>query len=98
MSVPAPVIILTGASRGLGLAVLRILLEKYNARVTTLSRSMTDELDALSHEFGSDRVMTIQGDVANPHNNSQAVHRTMQKWGALHGLILNAGSIEPIGQ
>lgn len=55
-------ILVTGASRGIGLACARILLEKFNCNVVTLSRSMTDELKALKKDFNG-RVEVVQGDV-----------------------------------
>lgn len=55
-------ILVTGASRGIGLACARILLEKFNCNVVTLSRSMTDELKALKKDFDG-RVEVVQGDV-----------------------------------
>lgn len=93
----SPVIILTGASRGLGLAVLRILLTKHNARVATLSRSLTPELQGAVDEYGADRVLPVQGDVSKPEDNAQVVKEAVDKWGQLDGLVLNAGSIDPVG-
>lgn len=93
----SPVIILTGASRGLGLAVLRILLSKHNARVATLSRSLTPELQGAVDEYGADRVLPVQGDVSKPEDNAGVVKEAVDKWGQLDGLVLNAGSIDPVG-
>ncbi|WVF67512.1 hypothetical protein IAT40_002268 [Kwoniella sp. CBS 6097] len=95
MSSKSPVIILTGASRGLGLAVLRILLTKHNARVATLSRTITPELRGVADEVGQDRVLSIQGDVSKPEDNVRAVEETAKKWGQVDGLVLNAGTIDP---
>jgi NAD(P)-dependent dehydrogenase (short-subunit alcohol dehydrogenase family) len=93
-----PVIILTGASRGLGLAVLRLLLSTHGARVATLSRSYPAELKAVSDEFGEDRVLVVQGDVGKPEDNEAVVRRTMDRWGRLDGLVMNAGSLDPVGE
>nr|XP_018261624.1 cytoplasmic protein [Kwoniella dejecticola CBS 10117]OBR83782.1 cytoplasmic protein [Kwoniella dejecticola CBS 10117] len=91
----SPVIILTGASRGLGLAVLQLLLSNHNARVTTLSRSISSELQAVVKQYGQDRVLPIQGDVGRSEDNIRVVEETVKKWGEIDGLILNAGTIEP---
>jgi NAD(P)-dependent dehydrogenase (short-subunit alcohol dehydrogenase family) len=93
----SPVIILTGASRGLGLAVLRILLSKHNARVATLSRSLPAELKAVAEEHGPERVLVIQGDVGKVEDNARVVKEAVDKWGRLDGLVLNAGTLEPVG-
>lgn len=57
-------IIVTGASRGLGLACARILLDKFNCNVVTISRSMTEELQGLKKEFNG-RIEVVQGDVTS---------------------------------
>jgi NAD(P)-dependent dehydrogenase (short-subunit alcohol dehydrogenase family) len=90
---PSPIVILTGASRGLGLAVLQLLL-KHNARVTALSRSLPDDLRALQSQY-ADQLLIVQGDVSKPEDNVSAVKQTVHKWGGIDSLILNAGSIEP---
>lgn len=94
----SPVIILTGASKGLGLAVLKILLSRYNARVTTVSRTQTPELLQIEKQYGINRILNIKGDVGNIKTNSKAVKETITKWGVIDGLIINAGSLEPIGK
>ncbi|ODO11113.1 hypothetical protein I350_01715 [Cryptococcus amylolentus CBS 6273] len=93
----SPVIILTGASRGLGLSVLRILLDTHNARIATLSRSLTPELEAAAKDYPG-RVHPVQGDVGKPEDNARVVKEAVEKWGQLDGLIVNAGSIDPVGK
>lgn len=56
-------ILVTGASRGIGLACARILLDKFSCNVVTLSRSMTSELEELSKQFEG-KIEVVQGDVA----------------------------------
>jgi NAD(P)-dependent dehydrogenase (short-subunit alcohol dehydrogenase family) len=93
-----PRVILTGASRGMGLAILKILLERYRARVVTLSRSYTDELKEVVEKYGSDRVIAVQGDIGKSEDNSTAVKKAVEAFGGLDSLILNAGSLEPVGK
>jgi NAD(P)-dependent dehydrogenase (short-subunit alcohol dehydrogenase family) len=57
-------IIVTGASRGIGLECARILLEKFNANVVTLSRSVPDELNKLKKKHDA-RIEIVQGDVSS---------------------------------
>ncbi|KAI9637387.1 uncharacterized protein MKK02DRAFT_23892 [Dioszegia hungarica] len=94
----SPIIILTGASRGLGLSTLQILLSRYNARVTTLSRSTPPDFQAVVEKYGDDRVLAIQGDVGDQATNAEVVKRTVEKWGGVDGLVLNAGGLEPLGR
>ena len=93
----SPVIILTGASRGLGLAIVRILLSRHHARVTTLSRTITPELRAVVDEYGTSRLQVVQGDVGDIATNERVVKDTIERWGRLDGLVINAGSLEPLG-
>jgi NAD(P)-dependent dehydrogenase (short-subunit alcohol dehydrogenase family) len=97
MTSSSPVVILTGASRGLGLAILRILLERYNARVVTISRTLSPELEGVQREF-RDRVHAVQGDVGSSEDNQRAVKTAVDTWGGVDGIIINAGSLEPIGE
>jgi NAD(P)-dependent dehydrogenase (short-subunit alcohol dehydrogenase family) len=94
---PSPVVIVTGASRGLGLAITRALLATHGANVATLQRTLTPELQALADQFPG-RVLTVSGDVSKPEDNARVVEQTVAKWGALTGLILNAGTLDPMGK
>jgi NAD(P)-dependent dehydrogenase (short-subunit alcohol dehydrogenase family) len=94
----SPRIILTGGSRGLGLAILRILLSKYNARVATLSRSFPPDLRAVADKYGDDRVLVVQGDIGKSEDNEAVVRQATNKWGGLDGLVLNAGQLDPVGK
>lgn len=98
MTSTSPIVILTGASRGLGLAVLRLLLSKHNARVAAFSRSSPPELEATLAEFGADRVLLFRGDVAKVEDNKRCVDETIQKWGSIDSVIFNAGQLEPLGE
>lgn len=57
-------ILVTGASRGLGLACTRILVEKFGANVVTLSRSSPAGLTELQSKHAG-KIETVQGDVVN---------------------------------
>lgn len=94
----APRVILTGASRGLGLATLKLLLERHNARVATLSRSYSDALREVVAQYGEDRVVVVQGDISKPEDNAKVVKSAIDAFGGLDSVILNAGSLDPIGQ
>lgn len=92
----APVIIVTGASRGLGLAISRALLQVHGANIATLQRTLTPELKALAQDY-PDRVLNVSGDVAKPEDNARVVDEAVAKWGQLNGIVLNAGTLEPMG-
>lgn len=95
-----PVVLVTGASKGLGLEVARLLLEG-NARipaanVVTLSRTLPDELRQLGQQGGGREtsIESVQGDVTSESDNEKAVGLAISKWGRLDGVVLNAGIID----
>lgn len=67
-------ILVTGASRGIGLACARILLDKFSCNVVTLSRSMTSELEELSKQFEG-KIEVVQGDVAKSDDQKVRIAR-----------------------
>ena len=95
-----PVVLLTGASRGLGLAILKLLLSGSStssatfpaARVVTISRTLSDELSALRSAHASD-LLCVQGDVASAGVNKEAVRKAVETWGRVDSVILNAGIV-----
>ncbi|KAJ4478212.1 hypothetical protein J3R30DRAFT_3480035 [Lentinula aciculospora] len=88
----SPVIIVTGASKGIGLAVTRILLNKFNANVVTLSRTITPGL----RDLASDRLLTLECDVANESALLESIKITIEKLTYIDGLVLNAAVINPV--
>lgn len=94
----SPRVVLTGASRGLGLAILKLLLENHNARVATLSRSYPDALRTVVDKYGKDRVVAVQGDIGKPEDNSKVVKSAVDAFGGIDSVVLNAGSLDPVGE
>lgn len=93
----SPVLILTGASRGLGLAIAHRLLSAHGARLVTLQRTITPDLTQLAASY-PERVVNVSGDVSKPQDNVKAVRAAIDSFGQLNGLVLNAGSLEPMGE
>ncbi|KAK0242674.1 hypothetical protein EDD85DRAFT_760980 [Armillaria nabsnona] len=93
MSNRKPVVIVTGASRsGIGLAVVKILLETFEANVAAISRTHTPELEVLA----SDSLLHIQCDVSDEPSLARAVSQAEQHFSYIDGLILNAAVLEPL--
>jgi len=88
----SPVILLTGASRGLGAAIAKIL----SARGAALVLNARDEsaLDALAAEIHAAEV--VAGDIANPETASRMVEAARARFGRIDSIINNAAVIEPI--
>lgn len=90
------VVIVTGASRGLGAAAARILAEM-GARVVLNARSegplltLVDEIRAAGGQAAA-----VRGDVSDPATCRAIVETALDRFGRLDALINNAGIIEPI--
>jgi len=106
-----PVIVITGASKGIGLAVTEILLQDFNAIVVAVSRTTTHELRILHDKFNYNSPLSdplaaqtenplqiIECDVTNEDALSQAIVGTKERHGKIDGLVLNAATLHPIGR
>ncbi|KAI0732938.1 hypothetical protein C8Q72DRAFT_773363 [Fomitopsis betulina] len=90
-----PVVLITGASKGLGLAATKILLTEFNAKVVALSRSETVALTEL-RENHADSLLITRGNVSAIVIS--AIDSAVQTYGHLDALILNAGILTPLGR
>jgi len=90
-----PVVIVTGAARGLGRAMAISLLRsgaKVAAADLPSSAAEMAELVALAQaESMADRLLTVECDVSNWDDCQAAVRGVVDHFGALHGLVNNAG-------
>ncbi|TDD29491.1 SDR family oxidoreductase [Actinomadura sp. KC06] len=84
------VAVVTGASKGIGLAVTRTLIGE-GARVVAVSRKSGPELDALA---GPD-LLHVPVDLMDPDAPAQVVERTVEVFGGLDVLVNNAGGPPP---
>ncbi|KAL7413106.1 short-chain dehydrogenase [Mrakia frigida] len=94
----SPVIIVTGASKGLGLSTLAILCgTPFSARVVCISRSHSDDL-LLFQKMYPDQILLVRGDVSVRATSQEAVDLAIKTWGRLDGIVLNAGSLGPLNR
>ena len=84
------VAVVTGASKGIGLAVTRTLLEE-GARVVAASRGSSAELDALA---GAD-LIHVPVDLMDPEAPGEVVARAKEAFGGLDILVNVAGGTPP---
>jgi NAD(P)-dependent dehydrogenase (short-subunit alcohol dehydrogenase family) len=84
------VAVVTGASKGIGLAVTRSLLEE-GAKVVAVSRKVTPELDRLA---GPD-LLHVAADLTDPAAPAQVIDRAVEHFGGLDILVNNAGGPPP---
>ena len=83
------VAVVTGASKGIGLAVVRRLAEE-GARVVATSRNSSLELDELAGN-----VIHVPADLMDPDAPSQVVSRATHEFGGVDVLVNNAGGPPP---
>lgn len=90
------VLIITGASRGLGAAAARAAAE-LGANVTLAARS-PDGLNAVLKEIeaGGRRGLAVRADVSRADDCREVIRQTVEAFGRIDGLINNSGMIEPI--
>ncbi|WP_448059208.1 oxidoreductase [Cellulomonas hominis] len=84
------VAVVTGASKGIGLAVTRALVDE-GVRVVAGSRTITDELVALSD---SGQVLAVAVDLATPDGAAELVAR-VEHVGGLDIVVNNVGAVTP---
>jgi NAD(P)-dependent dehydrogenase (short-subunit alcohol dehydrogenase family) len=83
------VAVVTGASKGIGLAVVSTLLEE-GARVVATSRNRSAELDALDGDLHH-----VPADLMDPAAPAEVMSRAVELFGGLDLLVNNAGGPPP---
>ncbi|EDO15829.1 hypothetical protein Kpol_1057p17 [Vanderwaltozyma polyspora DSM 70294] len=88
------VILVTGVSRGIGRAIVDVLMKDSDAVVYGISQS-EGALVKMKSQFGS-RFDYVVGDVSKEENIKQLVDRAIGKHGRLDSVIANAGVLAPV--
>jgi 3-oxoacyl-[acyl-carrier protein] reductase len=83
------VAVVTGGSRGIGLAIAAALLER-GARVAIAGRDQKS-LDAASARFSTDALLPMRADVGNPDDARRLIDAAAERFGGLDVLVNNAG-------
>ncbi len=79
-------VIVTGASQGIGAAIVKAFLEReYDVVGTARDATKSAELKA------SDRLALVDGDIGQPATAHKAVDAAVQKFGSIDALVNNAG-------
>jgi NAD(P)-dependent dehydrogenase (short-subunit alcohol dehydrogenase family) len=82
--------LVTGATRGIGLAIVRELLDAGAAGVVITGRKK-ETLEPLAEELG-ERVVGVAGNVADPDHVAEAVSTAVERFGSCDLLVNNAGT------
>ncbi|CDR41571.1 CYFA0S07e03686g1_1 [Cyberlindnera fabianii] len=91
------VTIVTGASRGIGACITDILLKDPKSHVVAVARS-EEPLRCLRIKYGEERVVTVQGDLAEEETVKQIISTCIERFGRIDNIIANAGVLEPVEQ
>lgn len=83
------VAVVTGASRGIGLAISRALVEE-GARVVAAARGSSADLTALGPS-----VRTVAADLTSPEGPRKVIDEAIAAFGGLDILVNNVGSVRP---
>ncbi len=83
------VYVVTGASRGLGLATAEVLVAE-GARVVASARSAAS-LSAVVSALGQRQVEVVTGDNAEPQTAQRLVNAAWDRWGRLDGALISVG-------
>ncbi|KIW19581.1 hypothetical protein PV08_00154 [Exophiala spinifera] len=90
----APVVVVTGASAGIGAAIVdKLLLEETNVVLVDVTE---EPLEKRQKEYGHARVQYVVGDVSTDKTNHLAVKAALDTWGKVDALALNAGVMSPV--
>lgn len=93
VSLEGRTIVVTGAGQGIGKAVVELGVT-LGANVVGVDLN-PESLAATMAEFPADRVMAIAGSVADSALATRAIAEAAERFGAIHGLVNNAGIIRP---
>ncbi|KAK1826676.1 hypothetical protein QBC39DRAFT_363737 [Podospora conica] len=88
------VFIVTGASRGIGLAVANHLLKTPENKVVAVSRSL-DELLLVKNRFPA-QVEILAEDMTQPEASLKATQLAISTFGRLDGVVINHGALSPM--
>ncbi len=91
-SLSGKVVIITGASSGIGAATARLLAE-YDCKMTLAARSV-DKMEALASELNAD-TFVVGADMTQPSDIINMVDKTVEKFGHIDVMFANAGIYIP---
>lgn len=87
------VIIITGASRGIGLAASKYLISQGH-KIAAVARSKAP-LQKLAEE-APDQVLPLAEDLSSLTVGKTIVESTLRKWSRIDGVVINHGTLDPI--
>ena len=86
------VAVVTGAARGIGLAISKKFLEVYRIAILDIDQKTLSQ--TMKQDFDTNNVLGIECDVSEPDQVDQSVHRVVEEFGRIDVLVNNAGIAE----
>ena len=93
MALTGRTIVITGAGQGIGKAISELVLD-LGGNAVMVERN-PETLRATAATLPADRVLALEGNVADEAFAEQAVADAVRRFGAVHGLVNNAGITRP---
>ena len=93
VSLQGRTVVVTGAGQGIGKAIVELSIQ-LGANVVAVDLN-GETLAAATRHLPAERVLAVQGSVAEAAVADRAVADALTRFGALHGLVNNAGIIRP---
>ena len=87
------VAVVTGAARGIGLAISKKFLEE-GYQIAILDIDQKTLLQTLKQDFDTNNVLGLECDVSEPDQVDQSVNRVLEQFGRIDVLVNNAGIAE----
>jgi len=91
------VVVVSGSSRGIGRGIAEALLRE--DALCVLNGRGADQLEVTRRELEArfpDRVRAVAGDVGEPETMRRLLSETLDNWGAIDGVVANAGALKPV--
>ena len=93
MELTGRTVIVTGAGQGIGRAITELVLDLGGNAV--LVERNPETLAATAATMDADRILAVQGNVAEEGFSKSCVAQAVSRFGAVHGLVNNAGITRP---
>lgn len=90
MSLPGEVALITGGSRGIGAAAVKMFVEA-GAKVVFSYRERIYQAQAMVHEYGKENCHAVQADLVSVESGRELVAAAVARFGRLDHLVVNHG-------